>query len=374
MKPIYWSPGARYASNSAAARVDVKDLVQVTSRIVPPSEEAAAAAQRLLDRKTKPPGSLGRLEAVAVRLSSIYRTTSFTTSPRAVVVMAADHGVTRQGVSAYPSAVTAQMVHNFAAGGAAINVLARQMNAATEIVDMGVAGNNAWPASVRRCPLGAGTADLSTGAAMPEDDALRGIATGAAIAAELASRGCRIVATGDMGIGNTTPAAALTSLMTGRPPAEVTGRGTGVADDALARKIAVVERALAVNRASRERPVEALARLGGFEIAGLVGVVLGGAAERMAVVLDGFIAGAAALVAAAISPLSLGYLFAGHRSAEPGHAAALAALRLEPILDLGLRLGEGTGAVLALPVLDAAGRVLAEMASFESAGVSGPKD
>jgi nicotinate-nucleotide--dimethylbenzimidazole phosphoribosyltransferase len=154
----------------------------------------------------------------------------------------------------------------------------------------------------------------------------------------------------------------------------VTGRGTGLADDALARKIAVVERALALHRASRERPVEALARLGGFEIAGLVGVILGGAAERMAVVLDGFIAGAAALVAAAIAPLALGYLFAGHRSAEPGHAAALATLGLEPILDLGLRLGEGTGAVLALPLLDAAGRVLAEMASFESAGVSGPKD
>jgi nicotinate-nucleotide--dimethylbenzimidazole phosphoribosyltransferase len=209
---------------------------------------------------------------------------------------------------------------------------------------------------------------------MLERDALRAIATGAAIVAELAARGYRIVATGDMGIGNTTAAAALTAVFTALPPVEVTGRGTGVADDALARKLAVVERALAVNRASRERPLEALAKLGGFEIAGLVGVILGGAAERLAVVLDGFIAGAAALVAAAIAPLALGYLFAGHRSAEPGHAAALAALGLEPILDLGLRLGEGTGAVLALPVLDAAGRVLDEMASFESAGVSGPRE
>jgi nicotinate-nucleotide--dimethylbenzimidazole phosphoribosyltransferase len=350
----------------------MKELLQITSRIAPPSAEAGSAAQRILDRKTKPLGSLGRLESIAVRLAAIHRTTSFTTSPRAVVVMAADHGVTRQGVSAYPAAVTAQMVHNFAAGGAAISVLSRQMGAATEIVDMGVAGSHAWPASVRRCALGAGTADISEGAAMREDDALRAITTGAAIVAELAGRGCRIVATGDMGIGNTTSAAALTSLFTARPPAEVTGRGAGVAGDALAHKIAVVERALVVNGASAGRPLEALARLGGFEIAGLAGVILGAGAERMAVVLDGFIAGAAALVAAAIAPLALGYMFAGHRSAEPGHSAALATLGLEPILDLGLRLGEGTGAVLALPMLDAAARVLAEMASFESAGVSGP--
>jgi nicotinate-nucleotide--dimethylbenzimidazole phosphoribosyltransferase len=351
----------------------VDSLLTVTSRILPPSAEAATAAQQLLDQKTKPLGSLGRLEAIAARLSAIYRTPSFATSPRAVVVMAADHGVASQGVSAYPAAVTAQMVHNFAAGGAAINVLARQMGAATEIVDMGVAGSQDWPASVRRCALGSGTADFSVGPAMREADAERAIGIGAAIVAELASRGYRIVATGEMGIGNTTSAAALTSLFTARPPVEVTGRGTGVGDDALARKIAVVERALAANRASRERPLEALARLGGFEIAGLVGVILGGAAERMAVVLDGFIAGAAALVAVALAPSAADYLFAGHRSAEPGHSAALASLGLEPILDLGLRLGEGTGAVLALPVLDAAARVLAEMASFASAGVSGPQ-
>jgi nicotinate-nucleotide--dimethylbenzimidazole phosphoribosyltransferase len=351
----------------------VENLLPIISRIVPPSDEIATAAQRLLDQKTKPLGSLGRLESIAVRLSAIYGTPSFATSPRAVVVMAADHGVTRQGVSAYPAAVTAQMVHNFAAGGAAINVLARQMGAATEIVDMGVAGSHDWPASVRRCVLGPGTQDISTGAAMPEEDAARAIGIGAAIVFELAGRGCRIVATGEMGIGNTTSAAALTSVFTARPPTEVTGRGTGVGDDALARKIAVVERALAANRASRGRPLEALARLGGFEIAGLVGVILGGAAARIAVVLDGFIAGAAALVAVALAPSAVDYLFAGHRSAEPGHSAALASLGLEPILDLGLRLGEGTGAVLALPVLDAAGRVLAEMASFASAGVSGPQ-
>jgi nicotinate-nucleotide--dimethylbenzimidazole phosphoribosyltransferase len=235
----------------------------VTSRILPPSEEAATAAQRLLDQKTKPVGSLGRLEAIAARLSAIYGTPSFVTSPRAVVVMAADHGVTRQGVSAYPAAVTAQMVHNFAAGGAAINVLARQMGAATEIVDMGVAGSHDWPASVRRCALGSGTADFSAGPAMREADAERAIGIGAAIVAELASRGCRIVATGEMGIGNTTSAAALTSLFTARPPVEVTGRGTGVGDEALARKVAVVERAQdPVGRRSGIREIAAGATFG----------------------------------------------------------------------------------------------------------------
>jgi len=344
----------------------------LTSRITAPDAEAAAAVQRLLDGKTKPPGSLGRIEEIAVRLASIYRTTRFATSPRAVVVMAADHGVVRQGVSAYPQTVTAQMVHNFAAGGAAINVLARQMQARTEIVDMGVAGTNDWPRSVRRCAVGAGTADLSSGPAMTVVEAERALLTGVAIARELAAAQMRIVATGEMGIGNTTAAAALTAVFTGSAPAAVTGRGTGIDDLALARKIAVVERALERNRPSPERPLEALAAVGGFEIAGLAGVILGCAAERVAVVLDGFIAGAAALVAVALAPAARGFLFAGHCSAEPGHRAALRALRLDPILDLGLRLGEGTGAVLAMPMLDAAARLLAEMASFESAGVSGP--
>jgi nicotinate-nucleotide--dimethylbenzimidazole phosphoribosyltransferase len=348
------------------------DLTTLTNRIAPPDSGAAAGAQQLLDGKTKPPGSLGRIEEIAVRLASIYRATEFTTSPRAVIVMAADHGVARQGVSAYPQAVTAQMVHNFAGGGAAINVLARQMQARTEIVDMGVAGANDWPSAVRRCAIGPGSADLSIGPAMTMTEAERAILTGAAIVGELAAAQLRVVATGDMGIGNTTAAAALTSIFTGSAPAAVTGRGTGVDDLALAKKIAVVERALECNRPSVHSPLQALASVGGFEIAGLVGVILGGAAERMAVVLDGFIAGAAALVAVAIAPAARGYLFAGHCSAEPGHRAALRTLRLDPILDLGLRLGEGTGAVLALPMLDAAARILAEMASFESAGVSGP--
>jgi len=348
------------------------DLETLISRIEPADTRVAAAAQHLLDGKTKPPGSLGRLEELAVRLASIYGDTRYATAPRAVIVMAADHGVASRGVSAYPQAVTAQMVHNFAAGGAAINVLARQMAARTVIVDIGVAGTNDWPGSVRRCTVAAGTADLSAGPAMSVVEARAAIAAGAAIVAELVREGVRVVATGEMGIGNTTAAAALTAVFAAGAPAAVTGRGTGIDDPGLARKIAVVEQALARNRPSAERPLEALAAVGGFEIAGLVGVILGAAAEKVAVVLDGFITGAAALVAVTIAPQARDYLIASHRSAEPGHRAALGALALDPLFDLGLRLGEGTGAMLAMPLLDAAAAILREMASFESAGVSGP--
>jgi nicotinate-nucleotide--dimethylbenzimidazole phosphoribosyltransferase len=344
----------------------------LVSQIAAPESQAATSVAQLFDQKTKPRGSLGRLEEIAARLAAINHATTFSTSPRAVVIMAADHGVTRQGVSAYPAAVTAQMVQNFAAGGAAISVLARQFAVRTVIVDMGVAAPLDWPADVRRCSIGRGTADMTIEPAMSEAQAEQAIDAGAALVADLAAGGCRLVATGDMGIGNTTAAAALTAVFTGLLPPEVTGRGTGIDDDALVRKIAIVERALELHQPCPDRPLAALACVGGFEIAGLVGVILGGAAARLPVVLDGFIAGAAALVAIALAPAARAYLFAGHRSAEVGHRAALAALGLEPVLDLGLRLGEGTGAVLALPILDAAGRLLKEMASFESAGVSGP--
>ncbi len=341
------------------------------SRILDPDRGVEEETARILDGKTKPLGSLGRLETMAARLAAIHRRVDFETHPRAVVVMAADHGVARRGVSAYPPEVTPQMVMNFAHGGAAINVLARQMDARTVIVDMGVAGRNDWPPNVLRRALGPGTDDLAAGPAMSKETAEQAIEVGAAIADELVHDGCRLVATGEMGIGNTTAAAALTAVFTGLPAAEVTGRGTGLDDAALARKVEVIDGALALHRASSTEPVATLARLGGFEIAGLVGVILGAAAGGIPVVLDGFIAGAAALVAVAIAPAVRGYLFAGHRSAEAGHRRALEALGLEPILDLGLRLGEGTGAVLALPILDATPRILREMASFESAGVSG---
>lgn len=345
-------------------------IESLRQRIAPPDEAAAAEAARRMDGKTKPLGSLGRIETLAAWLAAVHGSVEFSTTPRAVVVMAADHGVAARGVSAYPRDVTAQMVANFARGGAAINVLARQMDVRTVIVDMGVAGRNDWPSNVHRRALAAGTEDLAERPAMSDEAVRAAIATGADVAAGLAHDGCRLVATGEMGIGNTTSAAALTAVFTGRPASAVTGRGTGLGDEALARKVAVVEAALALHRPSPADPLHALACLGGFEIAGLVGLILGAAASRLPVVLDGFIAGAAALVAVAIAPASRGYLVAGHRSAERGHRAALKTLGLEPILDLDLRLGEGTGAVLAMAVLDAAARLLREMASFESAGVS----
>jgi nicotinate-nucleotide--dimethylbenzimidazole phosphoribosyltransferase len=351
---------------------DLGALGVLFSRIRPVDAIAAAEAQRRLDAKTKPLGSLGRLEEIGAQLAGIYRGADFEPSPRAVVVMAADHGVASRGVSAYPSAVTAQMVANFAAGGAAINVLARQMGARTVIVDIGVAAGGEWAPEVRRHSIRRGTSDLSRGPAMTEKEAEQAIAVGAELADELVRQGIRLLATGEMGIGNTTAAAALTAVFTGRPAAQVTGRGTGIGEDVLARKTLLVERAIVDNGATAAAPLGALAKVGGFEIAGLVGVILGGAANGVPVVLDGFIAGAAALVAVALAPAARGYLIAGHRSSEVGHRAALATLGLEPILDLGLRLGEGTGAMLALPVLDAASRILREMATFESAGVSGP--
>lgn len=336
-----------------------------------PDRASEEEARRRLDAKTKPPGSLGRLEDVAVQLAGIYGTADLVVEPRAVVVAAADHGVTAQGVNAFPREVTAQMVRNFASGGAAVNVLARLSRASTRIVDFGVDTDAEWPPEVLRRPLGRGTADMTGGPAMSREQAAQGIGTGAGIAAELADEGARVLVTGEMGIGNTTAAAALASVFTGRDPAEVTGPGTGLAPERVARKVEVVRRALASNRPDPGDPLGALAAVGGFEIAGLAGVILGAAAKRRPVVLDGFIAGAAALVAAALRPEVVAFLIAGHRSAEPGHRAVLERLGLAPLLELDMRLGEGTGALLALPVLDAAAAIVREMATFESAGVAG---
>jgi len=335
-----------------------------------PDAEAARRAAQAMDEKTKPLGSLGRLEALAVRLAGIYGALDFATEPRAVVVMAADHGVVRQGVSAYPPEVTAQMVLNFAAGGAAINVLARSARVETVVVDVGVATDRTWPANVRAMRIARGTADLSAEPAMTLAETEAAVGLGIRLARELSDRGMRVLATGEMGIGNTTAAAALTAVFTGRPAAEVTGQGTGVAGEALQRKIAVVERALVRHAPDPAAPLATLSAVGGLEIAALAGLIIGGAAAGLPVVLDGFIAGAAALVATMLAPAAKDHLIAGHRSAERGHRAALDRLALAPLLDLDLRLGEGTGAVLALPLLDAAARILGEMASFASAGVS----
>jgi nicotinate-nucleotide--dimethylbenzimidazole phosphoribosyltransferase len=325
---------------------------------------AADDARRAFDAKTKPRGSLGRLEDLGVRLAGIR---GFVPSSleAAIVVAAADHGVAREGVSAYPSEVTAQMVLNFAAGGAAINVLARQAGARLVVVDAGVA-TPVEAEGVRQLRLGAGTASFASGPAMSEEQARRGLEMGSELVASLGR--VDVVGLGEMGIGNTTSASAVTAALLDVEPEEVCGRGTGIDDEGLARKVDVVRRGLEANT-SRE-PLAVLAGLGGFELAVLAGAVLGCARERIAVLLDGFITTAAALVAVRLEPGAADVLIASHRSPEPGHARLLDALGEEPLLDLSLRLGEGTGAALALPLLRSAVAILAEMATFADAGVT----
>jgi nicotinate-nucleotide--dimethylbenzimidazole phosphoribosyltransferase len=344
-------------------------LEQTVAAVVPVDRDAAEQAQSRLDHKTKPRGSLGRLEDLACRLAAVYRTADPALPAKAVVVMAADHGVAEEGVSAYPQEVTAQMVKNFLTGGAAINVLARQQGARVIVADLGTKCVVDLP-QVRNCRLGDGTANFTRGPAMSRATAVRGLEIGIRLADELAAEGVGLLGVGDMGIGNTTASSAITAGVTGQPEERVTGRGTGIDDDRLLLKVDAVERALRINRPDPTDPLDMLAKVGGFEIAGLAGVILGAAARRVPVLLDGFITGAAALVVAGLCPAVRDYLIASHRSVEPGHQAVLAHLGLRPLLDLDLRLGEGTGAVLAMGLTEAALRVLREMATFESAGVT----
>ena len=354
-------------------------LDEVAGRIGPLDEEAMAAAIARLDRLTKPPGSLGRLEALATHLAGITGQELPRVDHPTVVVFAADHGVTAQGVSAYPRDVTAQMVANFAGGGAAINVLAGLSGAQVLVVDVGVAGP--IPAADRPAsPRGArivsarvaeGTRDMTRDAAMTVDEARAAIDIGRRVVAELIAEGVDLVAVGEMGIGNTTAASALAAVMAGRPPADVTGRGTGLDDPAVRHKVTVIERALELHHPDPADPVGALAAVGGLEIAALVGTILTAAESHVPVLLDGFITGSAALVADRLAPALPARLIASHRSSEPGHRIVLERLGLVPLFELELRLGEGSGAALAIPLVRAATTILAEMATFDDAGVSG---
>jgi len=350
----------------------MSELPKLLELIRPPDAAAAARALRHLDALTKPPGSLGRLEELAVRLTALRGGLPSIARP-VIFTFAADHGVAAEGVSAYPQVVTAQMVENFGRGGAAINVLARQAGARVVVADFGVA-NPVAAEGIVSCPIGPGTASMARGPAMTAADAVRAIETGVRLAEQAITAGADFLATGEMGIGNTTAASAITACITGREPREVTGRGTGVDDVTWERKVHVIRRALEINRVDPADGLAVLAALGGFEIAGLVGVILAGAARRVPVALDGFVSGAAALIAATLAPDARHAMFASHRSVEPGHDVALAHLGLMPYLDLGLRLGEGTGAALFIHLARAAARILAEMATFKSAGVSGPED
>ena len=344
-------------------------LEALVARVRPADVEAGRAAQAALDAKTKPRGSLGELEALACRIAAIRGTASPGRLRAALVLAAGDHGYAQRGVSAYPQEVTAQMLAAFASGGAAIDVLARETGLRVVVVDAGVAEPVAHP-EIRPVRLGAGTADATLGPAMSREDAVAGLLAGAAIAEELAGEGYGIVATGDMGIGNTTAAAAVCAALLPAAPEHVCGRGTGVDDDGLRRKVEVVRSALTVNRPDAADPVGVLAAVGGYELAVLAGACLGAAGSGAVVLLDGFVTGAAALLAARLAPAAAGRMVASHLSPEPGHALVLADLGLRPLLDLGLRLGEGSGAALALPLLSAALAILADMATFESAGVT----
>jgi len=344
-------------------------------RIPRPRHEAAREAARLLDAKTKPPGSLGRLEDLACRLAAIRGEVPVGPLPPAIVVVAADHGVATEGVSPYPQEVTGQMLANFASGGAAVSVLAREADARLVVVDAGVidpprvgAVRSAAVHGVR------GSANIASGAAMPRPVAIELIERGVALAEELAADGIGVVGVGDMGIANTTAASAVCATLLPADPSAVCGPGTGLDGPGVARKVEVVRAALRANDLGEGRsapdPVDALASVGGLEIAFLTGVMLGAASRRVPVLLDGFVTGAAALVAAGLAPDVTGSLIAATRSPEPGHPLVLERLGLVPLLDLGLRLGEGSGAALAVPLVRAAVAILTDMATFEGAGVS----
>jgi nicotinate-nucleotide--dimethylbenzimidazole phosphoribosyltransferase len=346
-------------------------LDEAIAAIGPADAEAVAQARERQARLTKPAGSLGVLEELGARLSGLAgRCPPPIPERAAVAVFAGDHGVHAQGVSPWPQEVTAQMVANFAAGGAVVNAFARQVGATVTVVDVGVAASMPFSTMVRRHRVAAGTADLSVGPALTRDEAMAAVQVGLDVAEDLVRSGHNALVTGDMGIANTTPAAALVAAFTGASPADVTGRGTGIDDAMLARKTQVVGDALALHRPDPADPLGVLAAVGGLEHAAIAGFILGGAALRVPVILDGVIACSAALAAAALAPSSVDAMVAGHRSVEPGASIALVHLGLEPLLDLGLRLGEGTGAVLALPIVASAARVLCDVATFDSAGVS----
>ena len=340
------------------------------SRIRPLDQKSMAEARARQEMLTKPPGSLGRLERLSVQIAGITARMTTRFEHKAIVVMAGDHGVAREGVSAYPAEVTPQMVLNFLRGGAAINVLARLVGARVMVVDVGVAADFAPDPGLLQYKVARGTQNMALGPAMTREQAIQSIEAGIRAVDIQFDQGLDLLGTGDMGIGNTTPSSAIVAAITGRPVAEVTGRGTGLNDTQLAAKVATIERALKVNGPDPQDALDVLAKVGGFEIGGIAGLILGAAAHRVPVVVDGFISGAGALIAAGLYPGAKDYMIAAHRSVEIGHRAILGHLGIDPLLDLDMRLGEGTGAALAMHVVEGSVHILGEMATFASAGVS----
>jgi nicotinate-nucleotide--dimethylbenzimidazole phosphoribosyltransferase len=352
-----------------------EELVRETIEAVPSLDPAWHARARLrLDSLTKPLGSLGRLEEVAARLVSIREEEFPECSKKAIFTLAADHGVTVEAVSAYPKEVTRQMLLNFLSGGAAINVLCRHFGIDVVVVDIGVDADTRELPGLVNMKVARGTQNMARGPAMSRAETYSALQNGIALAMRAEQEGRHLVGTGEMGIGNTTAASAITGALTGRPVAELTGRGAGLDDAGFQHKIKVIERSLDVNRPDPSDGVDVLSKVGGLELAGLAGLTLGAAARRIPVVIDGFISTAAAAIAVVIQPRAKQFLFASHRSTEPGHDALLKFMGLEPLLNLDLRLGEGTGAALAMPLLEASVKLLKEMATFSSAGVSGSRE
>ena len=348
----------------------MKRLENIIKAILPLVPELLEQAQARLDDLTKPRGSLGRLEELAKQIVGITGKKRPVLGKKVVLVMAADHGVTKEGVSAYPQEVTMQMVLNFLGGGAAINVLARHIGAEVRVVDMGVAARfNKHPDLIDK-KLAPGTNSMTDGPAMDRQLAIKALEAGIDAAQVMIENGYDIIATGDMGIGNTTASSAVTSVICGVGAGEVTGLGTGINHYGLEKKINTVNRAVNINKPDPGDGVDVLSKVGGFEIGGIAGVILGCAANRIPVVIDGFISTAGALIANVIAPQSAAYMIPSHSSVEKGHRIALAHLGLKPLFDFDMRLGEGTGAAIGMSIAEAAAKILNEMATFSSAGVS----
>lgn len=349
-------------------------LETVVEKIKPVDRALLEPAQLRLDNLTKPRGSLGRLEDFASRVVAITGKENPDLSRKVILTMAGDHGVTEENVSAYPQAVTAQMIYNFLSGGAAINVLARHVGAKVIIVDMGVAAELKPHPDLVSKKVSPGTRNFARGPAMTREEAIRSLEAGIEVVESVnAGDGIDILGTGDMGIGNTTASSAIAAAITGKPVPDVTGRGTGIDDQTYARKVNVIQKALDVNAPDPKDPIDVLAKVGGYEIGGLAGAILAGAANRIPIVIDGFISSVAALIAVEIKPTVKEYLFAAHKSVEIGHKAVLDRMELTPILDLSMRLGEGTGGALGMNLIEAGVKILNEMASFDEAGVSKAK-
>lgn len=349
-------------------------LAQTIKDINPVDEEIQAVVQKRLDNLTKPPGSLGVLEDLIKKIASIRGEEPRRLLKKRHILLAGDHGVVQEGVSAYPQEVTSQMVLNFIRGGAAINVLARHAGVDLVLVDIGVASSLPDAPGLLKKKIAYGTENFTRGPAMTREQAVRSLEIGIEVAAEEIAKGAEILGIGEMGIGNTTPSTAILAVFSRLPIEEIVGRGTGIDDHRLELKIKAIQKGIRVNSPAPEDPIDVLAKVGGFEIGGMAGVILGAAARRVPVVIDGFISSAAALLAVRLCPKVKDYLIASHLSEEPGHRVMLDMMGLTPMLTMRMRLGEGTGALLALTIIDAALKIYNEMATFAEAGVSGALD